>query len=99
MAVIEELTITIKKIWMLSLKKDIPSYNYYNNFIIIGDTIPDVLESLYQYINHRNEETDMIPFYLRSTNLRIINIGEVNLNKDNLHFFKNYPILNYTYCN
>ena len=44
----------------------------YTNFIVIGETIDDMLENLY------NEITDgiQIPYYLRSSNFKITHIGD-----------------------
>ena len=69
---------------MLKLFKLIPknhegySYDYYSSFVIAAESIPDALEVMYKHIS---PEKDPIPYYLRSSNLGIEQIGTVELIK------------------
>ena len=84
------------KIWLVSPKNFIGKEEYYyTKFIIVGEFIPEILESLYQYVYNKEDFT--IPFYLRSSNLKITNIGEININLDNQKLIKDFPILAATY--
>jgi hypothetical protein len=69
---------------MLKLFKLIPKnhegyhYDYYNSFVIAAESIPDALEVMYKHIS---PEKEPIPYYLRSSNMTIEQIGTVELVK------------------
>lgn len=54
------------------------SYGYYNSFVISAESIPDALEVMYKHVS---PEKDIIPYYLRSSNITIEHIGNVELFK------------------
>ena len=69
---------------MLALYKvSIIEYDYdnYTDFIVVGNSIKTVLEAIYHKVCYETDEngngyyTD-IPYYLRSSNMRIDNLGE-----------------------
>jgi hypothetical protein len=70
--------------FMLKLFKLIPknhegfSYDYYNSFVIAAESIPDALEVMYKHVSPNK---DAIPYYLRSSNITIEQIGNVELLK------------------
>lgn len=70
--------------YMLKLFKLVPknhegySYDYYNSFVIAAESIPDALEIMYKHIS---PDKDPIPYYLRSSNITIEQIGTVELIK------------------
>ena len=53
-------------------------YGYYNSFVISAESIPDALEVMYKHVS---PEKDIIPYYLRSSNITIEHIGNVELFK------------------
>ena len=69
---------------MLKLFKLLPknhegySYDYYNSFVIAAESIPDALEVMYKHVS---PDKDPIPYYLRSSNISIEHIGNVELFK------------------
>jgi hypothetical protein len=69
---------------MLKLFKLLPknhegySYDYYNSFVIAAESIPDALEVMYKHVS---PDKDPIPYYLRSSNITIEQIGTVELIK------------------
>lgn len=70
--------------YMLKLFKLLPknhegySYDYYNSFVIAAESIPDALEVMYKHVS---PDKDPIPYYLRSSNISIEHIGNVELFK------------------
>jgi hypothetical protein len=48
------------------------SYEVYTGFIIAAESIPDALEAMYEYTC---KERDYIPYYLRSSNIKIDRLG------------------------
>lgn len=68
---------------MLKLFRIIPkdhgkyAYGYYELFIVAAASIPDALEVIYRHVCPEEEE---IPYYLRSSNLKIEQLGTVELN-------------------
>lgn len=54
------------------------SYGYYDGFLIAANSIPEALETMYQRVSPAK---DVIPFYLRSSNIKIEQIGTVELEK------------------
>lgn len=48
------------------------SYEVYTGFIIAAESIPDALEAMYEYTC---KERDYIPYYLRSSNIKIKHLG------------------------
>ena len=79
---------------MLKLFKLLPKnhegyrYDYYNSFVIAAEYIPDALEVMYKHIS---PEKDSIPYYLRSSNITIEHIGNIEL------FKKGSQIIAYDY--
>ncbi len=55
------------------------SYGYYESFLIAAESIPDALELMYKRCS---PDRDVIPYYLRSSNLKIQQIGTVELEKN-----------------
>ena len=53
--------------------KDHKWYGCYTKFIVLGETINDMLENLYKELFPDGED---IPYYLRSSNFEIICLGE-----------------------
>lgn len=53
--------------------KDHGWYGYYSEFVVLGNSINDMLENLYQELFPDKED---IPYYLRSSNFEIICLGE-----------------------
>lgn len=64
------------------------SYGYYNSFVIAAESIPDALEIMYQHVS---PDKDPIPYYLRSSNIAIEHIGNIEL------FKKGSQIIAYDY--
>lgn len=60
------------KLYKISVK-DHGYYWCYTEFVVLGNSINDMLENLYKELFP--DATD-IPFYLRSSNFDIINLGE-----------------------
>lgn len=56
-----------------------PEYKEHSKFIVLGDTINDMLENLYKELFPNKED---IPYYLRSSNFVIICLGVFIPNKD-----------------
>lgn len=64
--------------------KDSPMYDCYIRFLVVAETVPEALEYMYNYVcRHETQEDgitkytyDDIPFYLRSSNIKIDNLGE-----------------------
>ena len=54
------------------------SYGYYELFVIAAESIPDALEIMYKHVS---PEKDPVPYYLRSSNIAIEHIGNVELFK------------------
>ena len=54
------------------------SYGYYESFLIAAESIPDALELMYKRCS---PDRDVIPYYLRSSNIKIEQIGIVELEK------------------
>lgn len=54
------------------------NYDYYSSFVIAAESIPDALEMMYKHVS---PEKDPIPYYLRSSNIAIEQIGTVELIK------------------
>ena len=48
------------------------SYEVYTGFIIAAESIPDALEAMYEYTCKKK---DYIPYYLRSSNIKINCLG------------------------
>lgn len=69
---------------MLNLYKvSIIEYDYdnYTDFIVVGDNVKTVLEAIYHKVCYTTDENGNsyykdIPYYLRSSNMRIDNLGE-----------------------
>ena len=68
---------------MLNLYKiSIIEYDYdnYTNFVVVGDNVKVVLEAIYHKVCYDTDENGKgyykdIPYYLRSSNMRIENLG------------------------
>lgn len=60
---------------------DVKDYNYnesnYSRFIVLGETIHDMLENLYKELC---PEEESIPYYLRSSNFIITCLGDFTPN-------------------
>ena len=54
-------------------------YEVFNGFIIAANTIPEALETMYEYTC---EEKDYIPYYLHSSNIKIESLGKFEPNDD-----------------
>lgn len=52
--------------------------NQYSQFIVLGETINDMLENLYKELI---PEQKQIPYYLRSSNFIITCLGDITLNE------------------
>ena len=69
---------------MLNLYKvSIIKYDYdnYTDFIVVGDNVKTVLEAIYHKVCYKTDENgngyyNDIPYYLRSSNMRIETLGE-----------------------
>jgi hypothetical protein len=64
------------------------SYGYYNEFVIAANSIPEALEVMYKQVS---PEKDVIPYYLRSSNIKIETLGIIELEKGVL------PLIAYDY--
>ena len=64
------------------------SYGYYNEFVIAANSIPEALELMYKKVS---PEKDVIPYYLRSSNIKIETLGTIELEKGVL------PLIAYDY--
>lgn len=54
-------------------------YDCYTGFVVASPSIPDALECIYKLTAVKDEETGKpyaIPYYMRSSNLNIENLGE-----------------------
>jgi hypothetical protein len=58
---------------------NIDDYEVFNGFIIAANTIPEALETMYEYTCG---EKDYIPYYLRSSNIKIESLGKFEPNDD-----------------
>lgn len=52
------------------------AYDYYEDFLIAANSIPEALELMYQKISPDKQN---IPYYLRSSNIKIEQLGNVEL--------------------
>lgn len=56
--------------------KDHDWYGCYTKFIVLGNSINDMLENLYSEIIKEEDGIKSIPYYLRSSNFDITYLGE-----------------------
>lgn len=84
------------KLYKLTVKGN-AGYDCYDGFIIAANSIPEAFEYMYRYVcktDNTNVYTD-IPFYLRSSNINIEELGEFKP-KDG---FLGKPIIMVDYAN
>ena len=63
------------KLYSVTLKE--PEYDNYRGFMVIGNTIPEILESIYEHVCVRDGKVIKdIPYCLRSSNMDILCLGE-----------------------
>ena len=80
--------------YMLKLFKLLPknhegySYDYYESFVIAAESIPDALEVMYKHVSPNKDPS---PYYLRSSNISIEHIGNIEL------FKKGSQVITYDY--
>lgn len=60
------------KIYSIDVKEH-SRHGYYSRFIVLGETINDMLENLYKELC---SEEESIPYYLRSSNFIITCLGD-----------------------
>ena len=73
-------------LYRISVKNNEFNYDCYDGFIVVGSSISDALETVYQHVCEDEEDGKTyykdIPYYLRSSNLTIENVGEIKLDKN-----------------
>jgi hypothetical protein len=57
---------------LYKLQVNTDGYEVYTGFMIAADSIPEALEAMYEYTC---KERDYIPYYLRSSNIKINCLG------------------------
>ena len=63
------------KIYSIDLKE--PEYDNYRGFMVVGESIPEILEAVYEHVCMRDGKVIKdIPYCLRSSNMNIVCIGE-----------------------
>lgn len=75
-------------------------YDVYTDFVVIGNNIKEVLDAIYFYVCKDVDENNRvyykdIPYYLRSSNMRIDTIGEFKPSE----IWDGNPIISYGYRN